>query len=176
MYTTDPQDEIFPVVNEQGVVIGRTTRREAHRNRELIHPVIGIFVFDTRERVLLQKRSATKDLNPHCWTVSVGGHIKHGDTPIDTAVREIEEEIGISVNSERLTLLGTMVTRNEMQSEYWYVYRYELPAEAPLKAHPDEVAELKFVTLAELARMIHDQKARWGEDPKKVIKQFILNE
>ncbi|MFA4872487.1 MAG: NUDIX domain-containing protein [Patescibacteria group bacterium] len=175
MYTTDPQDEIFPVVNEQGVAVGRTTRREAHRNRELIHPVIGIFVFDTQNRVLLQKRSATKDLNPHCWTLSVGGHIKYGDTPIDTAVREIEEEIGISVNAEQLTLLGTMVTRNEVQSEYWYVYRYDLPAVAPLKAHPDEVAELKFVTLAELKRMIHDQKVIWGEDPKKVIKQFILH-
>ncbi len=175
MHTTDPQDEIFPVVNEQGVVIGRTTRREAHRNRDFIHPVIGIFIFDPQGRVLLQKRSATKDLDPHCWTLSVGGHIKYGDTPFDTTVREAVEEIGISVIPERLKPLGTMVTRDEVESGFWYVYRYDLSAEVSFKAHPKEVAELRLVTLAELKHMIYDPQISWSENPKKLIKEFVFN-
>ena len=175
MHTTDPQDETFPIVNERGEVIGKTTRREAHRNRNLIHPAIGIFVFNPRGEMLLQKRSATKDLGPNCWTLSVGGHMRYGTTPIDTAVREASEEIGIAIRPEQLTLLGELVSRNPEETEYWYVYRCDLTQDVKLTPDPQEVAELKFVSLDELRVMINDPAVEWSEDPKMLIQKFILN-
>lgn len=173
--TTDPQDEIFPVVNERGEVIGKTTRREAHSNPAIIHPAIGIFVFSPRGEVLLQKRSATKDLGPNCWTLSVGGHIGYGTTPIETAIREASEEIGIAIEPEQLTLLGELVSKTAEETEYWYVYRCDLTREVELVPNPQEVAELRFVSLDELRRMISDPAIEWSEDPKMLIQKFILN-
>ena len=173
MHTTDPQDEIFPVVNERGEVIGRTTRREAHRNPALIHPVIGIFVFNSLGEMLIQKRSATKDTDPHHWTISVGGHMQYGDTPIEAAVREAREEIGLTIWRERLHLLGEVLMRSPVESEYWYGYRYDMPEEASLKAHPDEVAEIKFVPLSELRAIIDDPAVAWSEDPRMLIKKLF---
>jgi len=176
MITTDPQDEVFPVVNEHGEVIGTTTRGEAHRNRALIHPAIGIFVFNPRGELLLQKRSATKDLGPNCWTISVGGHVRYGGEPKETAVREAEEEVGLTIPRDQLMLIGEILTATEIESEYWYLYRYDMPEEFPLKAHPDEVAELRFVSLKELRSMIGDPGIEWSEDPKALIMKYILKD
>ena len=176
MHTTDPQDEIFPLVDERGEVIGKTTRREAHGNPALIHPVVGIFVFNPRGEMLIQKRSATKDMDPNCWTISVGGHMHEGDTPIEAAVREAQEEIGIAVVPERLRLLGTVLKWGTRETEFWYGYRYDLIEEATLVPHPDEVAELRFVSMDTLRHMIEDPLVPWAEDPKMLIKKYILSE
>ncbi len=52
---------------------------------------------------MLQLRDKNKKSFPNVWDVSVAGHISAGDTPLITAIREIEEEIGISVSSDELT-------------------------------------------------------------------------
>ncbi|OGL78498.1 hypothetical protein A3J43_03925 [Candidatus Uhrbacteria bacterium RIFCSPHIGHO2_12_FULL_54_23] len=174
MSITDPQDEIFPLVNERGEIIGKTTRREAHSNPALIHPVVGIFVFNPRGGMLLQKRSAQKDLNPNCWTISVGGHMHYGDTPVEAAVREAKEEIGLEIDAERLHPLGEGLKRNTKETEYWYGFRYDLLEDVTLVAHPDEVAELRFVPLDELRRMMRDPSVLWAADPKRLIQAFIL--
>jgi len=174
MHTTDPQGEVFPVVNERGEVIGRTTRREAHSDPAIIHPCIGIFIFNTRGEVLLQKRSATKDLGPNCWTLSVGGHIRYEGDPRETAIREAEEEVGITIPPKQLQFMGETLTRDAVESEYWYIYRYDMQEEVPLTAHPDEVAELRFVPLDELRVMINDPTVQWSEDPKVLIQRYIL--
>ena len=36
------------------------------------------------------------------WDTSVAGHVTAGEDPITSAVREIEEEIGLQVNKEDL--------------------------------------------------------------------------
>ena len=174
MPTTDPQDEIFPVVNERGEVIGKTTRREAHCDPMLIHPVIGIFVFNPRGEMLIQKRSATKDTDPHHWTISVGGHMRYGDTPVEAAMREAREEIGLDAKPERLRLLGETLIRGSRESEYWYGYRYDMETLPDLTPHPEEVAEIKFVSLSELGALIGNPAVAWSEDPKALILKYIL--
>lgn len=39
-------------------------------------------------------RSEFKDTNPGRWDVSSAGHITHGDGSLDTAKKELEEELG----------------------------------------------------------------------------------
>jgi len=124
--------------------------------------------------MLIQKRSATKDMDPNCWTISVGGHMHEGDTPITAAVREAKEEIGLEIDAEQLHLLGEVLKQGTRETEYWYGFRYDLLEDAVLTGHPDEVAELRFVSLEELRKMIHDPAIAWAEDPKKLITDFML--
>ena len=56
--------------------------------------------------VLLQKRSMQKDSNPGEYDVSAAGHVASGDTALNTAVREIKEELGLTVAPEQLCFLG----------------------------------------------------------------------
>ena len=52
----DNQQERFPIVDEEGTVIGQATRGECHSGTKLLHPVVHLHVFDTQGRIYLQKR------------------------------------------------------------------------------------------------------------------------
>lgn len=71
--TTDPLYEIFPIVNEKDLVVGKISRKEAHNDPNIIHRAAGVFVFNSKGKLLIQKRSETKDTFPGCWDISVGG-------------------------------------------------------------------------------------------------------
>jgi len=74
--TTDNQNEIFDIVNEEDRVIGQTTRGEAHGNPKLMHRSIGVVIFNSKGEIFLQQRSATKDTDPLKWTISCSGHVE----------------------------------------------------------------------------------------------------
>lgn len=133
MRTTDPQDERFDVVDEHDNVIGVTTRGEAHRNPALMHRSIGILVF-VDGKLLLQKRSLTKDTYPGYWTCSVAGHVDSGETYDQAAVRELREELGLQADAP-LQALVTQVIRYPHETERMRFYRYD----TTLQPTPDAV-------------------------------------
>ena len=54
----DNQNEIFPVVDEDGRVVGSATRGECHSGSMLLHPVVHLHVFNSAGELYLQKRPA----------------------------------------------------------------------------------------------------------------------
>ncbi len=91
----DNANEIFPIVNERGVIIGRAPRWQCHNGSKLLHPVVHLFVFNTDGHLYLQRRPMWKDIQPGMWDTSVGGHIGFGEKPEAALKREAEEELGI---------------------------------------------------------------------------------
>ena len=92
----DNSQEVFPLVDEQGQVIGSATRGECHSGSFLLHPVVHLHVFNSKGEVYLQKRPEWKDIQPGKWDTSVGGHIDYGETPEEALTREVREELGIT--------------------------------------------------------------------------------
>ena len=93
---TDNQNEMLPVVDSTGNVIGSTTRAIAHSGSMLLHPVVHLHVFNSNGELYLQKRPSWKDIQPDKWDTACGGHVDLGED-VDTALmREVKEELGIS--------------------------------------------------------------------------------
>lgn len=117
----DNNKELFPIVDEEGRVIGEATRGECHNGSKLLHPVVHLHVFNSRGEVYLQKRPEWKDIQPGKWDTSVGGHIDFGETPEQALVREVGEELGITdFVSERI---GMYVFESRRERELVYVNR-----------------------------------------------------
>ena len=93
-------EEIFDVVNERDEVIGQAPRREVHA-RGLRHRAVHVLVFNDRGEVFLQKRSQLKDTAKGKWDSSSSGHLETGEAYDACAVRELREEIGLTVASRR---------------------------------------------------------------------------
>ena len=74
----DNQEELFPIVDEQGNILRAATRGECHNGSKL------------------QRRPAWKDIQPGKWDTAVGGHVDLGESVEQALRREAREELGIS--------------------------------------------------------------------------------
>ena len=92
----DNSEEVFPVVDSAGKVVGRATRGECHGGSMLLHPVVNRHVFNSRGELYLQKRPLWKDIQPGRWDTAVGGHVDYGETIAEALRREVREELGIT--------------------------------------------------------------------------------
>lgn len=112
---TDNSEEMFPVVDEAGNIIGAATRGECHNGSRLLHPVVHLHVFDSAGRLYLQRRPLWKDIQPGRWDTAVGGHVDLGEN-IDMALRrEAREELGLEDFEPRH--LATYVFESDRERE-----------------------------------------------------------
>ena len=96
MLMKDNDNELFPVVDEEGNVTGKITRSDAHGGSKVLHPVVHLHVFNSRGDLYLQKRPEWKDIQPGKWDTACGGHIGYGETLCEALEREVREELGIT--------------------------------------------------------------------------------
>lgn len=92
----DNQEELFPIVDEQGNILRAATRGECHNGSKLLHPVVHLHVFNSAGQLYLQRRPAWKDIQPGKWDTAVGGHVDLGESVEQALRREAREELGIS--------------------------------------------------------------------------------
>lgn len=117
----DNEKEKFPIVDEEGTVIGQATRGECHSGTKLLHPVVHLHVFNAQGDVYLQKRPEWKDIQPGKWDTAVGGHIDYGETPEQALHREVREELGITDFMPEF--IGRYVFESQRERELVYVHR-----------------------------------------------------
>jgi len=139
-------EEQVEVVNEKGEVIGLAPRAEVHSNPSLMHRVVHVLVFDPGGRLLLQKRSLTKDVAPGKWDTSVGGHVGIGEALALAAARETEEELGISDCEMEYLYSYIHRGRNETElvSTYRCIYRGDI------SFNKNEIDAVRFWSLEEI--------------------------
>ena len=117
----DNNQELFPVVDEEGCVVGSATRGECHGGSKLLHPVVHLHVFDSQGRLYLQQRPLWKDIQPGKWDTAVGGHVGYGEEVADALCREAREELGIEDFVPEYLL--RYVFESERERELVNVYR-----------------------------------------------------
>lgn len=102
--------EIFDIVDEYGLPTGETIERKLAHTIGARHRTAHIWIaqkMQGRWQVLLQRRALTKDSFPGRYDTSSAGHIQTGDEPLPSALRELEEELGIKACPEDLQFAGT---------------------------------------------------------------------
>ena len=117
----DNQEEMFPVVDEDGNITGAATRGECHGGSKLLHPVVHLHVFNSRGELYLQRRPAWKDIQPGKWDTAVGGHVDLGECVADALKREVSEELGIV--DFQPELLTQYVFESERERELVFVHQ-----------------------------------------------------
>ncbi len=144
--------ERIETFDEKGRPAGLVERAVVHATG-LWHRAAHVWLFDGDDRVLLQRRLATKDVCPDRWDLSVGEHLQPGEDYTQAAYRGLAEELGIAgltlaslgdVRRMRLELPDAGIRDYELQQSFWARF------DGTIDADPDEVAEVGFFTLDEL--------------------------
>jgi len=154
---TDEAGEVLDLLDEHGRPTGETKARAAvHRDGDW-HRAFHLWVMHPDGYVLLQRRSQAKDLAPGKVDVSVGGHLRAGEIWID-ALREAEEEIGLTLRPGDVDLLGTVRSERRypdgaLDREFQDVY-VALVEGRELADYPLRCAEVAVLYEAPLVRLI----------------------
>lgn len=143
-------DELFPLVDKLGQIIGCASRRECHNGNKLLHPVIHLHIFNKMGKLLLQKRSTNKDIQPGQWDTAVGGHVEYGEKIEETLKRETYEELNIK--NFIPYFIQSYLFESDIEREKVYSYKtiYNLPISFNLK----EIDEIRFWDLKEINQNI----------------------
>lgn len=137
-------EELFDVVDELNRVIDVMPRSEVHRLK-LRHRASHIFLFRTDGRMLIHLRAADKEEFPAVWTSSASGHVSSGDDYHESAVRELEEELGIQASLQQLAEFSACP---ETCNEFTVLYR--ATSDAEVVADPVEISDTKWLTLQQI--------------------------
>ncbi|MFO7820904.1 MAG: NUDIX domain-containing protein [Lentisphaeria bacterium] len=148
--TSGERREWFEIVDEDNRIIGMASREQVHGNPQLIHRTAHVVVFGTDNRILLQKRSPTKDIQPGKWDTAVGGHLVPGEDYATAARREAAEELGITPRELPFLYLFDLKIRNEIESENVRVYA--IIHDGPFDPPTAEIDELRFWDKNEIAK------------------------
>jgi len=142
--------EIFPLVDEQGNVIGKATRKECHSGSKILHPVVHLHLFDDKGRLYLQKRLMSKDIQPGKWDTSVGGHVDLGESIETALIRESEEELGLLGFTPEY--IDKYVFESEIEKELVHVYKTVFTG--LIKPNTNELERGDFFAIPEVESMI----------------------
>ena len=154
-------DELIDIYNEKNEDLNITKMRSEAHEKGLWHRSAHIWVYNDKSEILLQLRSSTKIIFPNKWDVSSAGHIGAGEIPIESAIRELKEEIDLSAAKEDLQFYRVNKQssrfKNFLDKEFNYVYFLKFDGDiANLKLQEEEVSDLRFCNSEELRNEIYN--------------------
>ena len=142
----DNQQEIFPIVDEEGRVTGSASRGDCHSGSKLLHPVVHLHVFNSAGDIYLQKRPEWKDIQPGKWDTAVGGHIDYGESVEKALQREVREELGIT--NFTAEFVDKYVFESARERELVYVHRCTY--DGPIHPSEEELNGGRFWTMQDV--------------------------
>lgn len=143
-------EEMIDIVNERNEVIGSAPRKGIH-GTGLRHRSVHIFLIDSKGRIWLEKRAGSTDTYPGYYNSSAAGHVSRGETYLQGAQREVEEELGMRglKLDERRLLQASSETSNE------FVMFYTAKSDKSPRKH-EMTDSLIPCSVKEIDRMIAD--------------------
>ena len=146
-------EESFDVLDENGKQTGEVATRTEVHEKGLWHRAAHVYIVNSKNEVLLQCRAAHNMFRPGRWYLSAGGHLRAGETSLETAAREVQEELGVSIPESEFVLAGSAKKKhillygtyinNEIDDIYVVHKDVEI---AKLKKH-GEVADIQWIPL-----------------------------
>ena len=154
-------EELVDVLDEKGMYTGKIETRANCSKKGLWHKAVCLFIINSKGQVLLQKRSKNKKTWPNMWDITAGGNVLAGEFGFQAIIRECREELGIELNKNDITFIGSVISTNkngDIINNYfneYYIASKEVD-EAKLQLQEEEVSEVKWIDKYEIIDKIKD--------------------
>ena len=151
--------ELWDVYTIDRRLTGKTCRRgeQEKLSEDEFHLWVMVWIRNPKTgKYLVSQRSADKDTDPLKWE-TVAGHSIAGETSLDAALREVYEEVGITLKPEDAVLLATKVATTYDGHRYNWIrdsFYFETTEEPDLgKATTQEVIQTRWLSFPEIQKM-----------------------
>lgn len=153
--------ELWDILNERGEKTGGTVERGEPLKSGQFHQVVHIWIVNSQGQLLIQKRALSVEKMPGIWAVT-GGSAVSGEDGLTAAQRELDEELGLTVEKSAFRHFSHLRRRNS------FTELYLLKSEASLDSlafQAEEVAEAAWVSWNQLMTMVKKREfhnyGRW---------------
>lgn len=157
-------DEQVVLVDDAGAVTGSAPRGVVRRDN-LRHGATAVLVRRPDAGIYLHRRTETKDWAPGLWDAAAGGVLRTGEEPVDSAARELAEELGIT--GVPLRPLTTHLFEDD--TTRCFEHAYDVVWEGPVTWQPEEVAEGRWATMEELTALLIEPVPRFVPDTVQLL-------
>ncbi len=145
--------EYWDLYDGAGQLTGEKHLRGTAVPKGKFHKVVHIWIQNSKGELLMQKRSDTVDNCPGEWATT-GGSVQAGEEPLTTAVRELSEELGLTVSAEELQYC--LMVRRKDAFCYVYLLQKDIDAEK-LTLQECEVAAAEWMSPETMDRMVAER-------------------
>lgn len=156
--------EYLDILDEKGKKTGEKKLREEVHSKGYWHKGVHIWIINDKGELLVQRRSKNKDVYPNKLYISVAGHPVSGENELESIKREFLEEIGVSLDLDKLEYLFTFsqkVIENDgkfLDNQFYDVYLVKMDLEInKLRLQKDEVSEVKNIYYKDFEKMIENE-------------------
>lgn len=161
--------ELLDIVDENNILTGEAKDRKTMHEQGLWHRHVSCWIMNENGELLFQKRAACKDRNANRWS-KTGGHVESGETVEQAIIREVEEEIGIHLDEEKLQLID--VFKSKEKNNKYFAYDYFAIVEYKIEEYilqVEEVSEVKYYSIEEIEKLKNDNDenytfSKWCND------------
>lgn len=161
--------ETIDIVDQQNRVVGRDLRTDVHL-KNYFHRSIHVLITDNlKTKIFIQKRGNNCDSFPGYYGSSAAGHVDSGEPVEDAALRELEEEIGISgVGLDLLNIFDA-----GPKTGYEFVHLFTAPYEGEIIYNKKETEGGKWMEIEEIKKKL--SKGKFTPNFKMCFRWFIEN-
>ena len=164
-------EEQVILVNEKDEPIGLMGKMEAHE-KGLLHRAFSVFVFNSKQEVLLQQRAVCKYHSPNLWTNTCCSHPRVGETNQQAGERRLQEEMGLQVPLQEVFSFIYKAPFDNGLTEHEYDHVLIGYSDAQPQINPEEVASWKWLSLEAIKEDILQAPERYTAWFKIIFEEF----
>lgn len=151
-------EEIFDIYTREGVYLGKKEKSICHsKNPGFYHKPVWIWIVNSKNEILVQKRSHIKKNHPNKWDMPSAGHVIAGETSIQGAIRETYEELEIKTTESDYKFICEYIA--DKISEIAQVYLLKLDIDiSDLVLQKQEVSEVQWLTYKQFKKLFYSKE------------------
>jgi 8-oxo-dGTP pyrophosphatase MutT (NUDIX family) len=149
----------YDIIDENDNLINQiATYNEVHE-KGLWYRAVHAIIYTPEKEIVMQKRAPSLAYHPDEIEISVGGGVDAGETPEGAIIREIKEELGISIKKSQLRYIGKTKFNHKTltQINRFFLYSYAVCVDKKslkMSVNPQETSAIFLITARKLRRAL----------------------
>lgn len=173
------QEELLQVYDEAGNETEALPRSVVHEKPvKHWHGVVNVWLVNKSGDLMVSLRSKSVSGNPGKWQTYFGGHVPAGMSHLETAVKELEEEVGLKIDLMNLSLIDKGKFENEDHLHFYESYAYLFDGNPEDLIFTDgEIVEAKWMSMNEYELAHTEHPEEWcnacNEKNQELINEWL---
>ena len=165
-------EEILDIYSRDGKYLGKVEKSKCHsKNPGYYHKPVWIWIINSKNEILVQKRAACKKNHPNEWDMPSAGHVVAGETSIEGAIRETYEELGIETKETDYKFICEFIYDKSFEIAQVYLLKLDLDI-SQFKLQKEEVSLVKWLSYDEFKELFYSPEFVPFDDE---YRELVLN-